>query len=380
MFAPTHIRPGDLVAFLQRERDFGASFASLKDASASISMACREATDGHVTLCDKDSVKRFLKSVRIHEPVGRRKKLAPSYHDVSALFQEAWEFGPNDNLCEGHLKEKLIILLMVDTAARPSDLHRLFRTTTGRNSQIRFENTNMFIRYFWSKEVDPGSSRANSTNIFFSKWVKVCGTMPKLTDTVETMKAFLQRTSDPKLYATVYIPELNLSAQPLIYAKLQDNKFQHSSVDHISNVLKRAIKDRHMGSMMSAHIRGASVSKIIQLVPELTTDALSLGRWTTPAMFRNHYQAPVIGTWAPVPVSIRTNPQQVLRWGWAPQPPPNVTIAEYEKPSRFWIGRSMPAVGTVKGFDNGDYIVDESIFQHRELMKLISEARTQYSV
>jgi hypothetical protein len=145
--------------------------------------------------------------------------------------------------------------------------------------------------------------------------------MPKLTDTVETMKAFLQRTSDPTLYATVYILELNLSAQPLIYARLQENKFQHSSVDHISNVLKRAIKDRHMGSMLSAHIRGAFVSKIIQLVPELTTDALSLGRWTTgtPTMFRNHYQTPVIGTWAPVPASIRANPQQVLRWGWTPQ-------------------------------------------------------------
>jgi hypothetical protein len=54
--------------------------------------------------------------------------------------------------------------------------------------------------------------------------VKVCGTTPKLTDTVETIKAFLQRTSDPTLHATVYIPVLNLSAQPLIYARLQDNK------------------------------------------------------------------------------------------------------------------------------------------------------------
>ena len=89
LFAPTHIRPGDLVAFLQRERESGASFASLKDASASVSMACREATDGDICLGDKDSVKRFLKSVRIHEPAGRRKKLAPSYHDVSSLFQEA---------------------------------------------------------------------------------------------------------------------------------------------------------------------------------------------------------------------------------------------------------------------------------------------------
>jgi hypothetical protein len=202
----------------------------------------------------------------------------------------------------------------------------------------------------------------------------------KTDDTVETMKAFLQRTSDPTLYATFYIPELNLSAQPLIYARLQDNKFQHSSVDHISNVLKRAIKDRHMGSMMSAHIRGASVSKIIQLVPELTTDALSLGRWTTSTMFCDHYQAPVIGTWTPVPASVCTNPQQVLRWGWMPQPPTDVTIAEYEEPPRFWIGKSIPAVGRVKGFDNGDCIVDELIFKHWELMKLISEARTQYAV
>jgi hypothetical protein len=32
LFTPIHIRPGDLVAFLQRKRESGASFASLKDA------------------------------------------------------------------------------------------------------------------------------------------------------------------------------------------------------------------------------------------------------------------------------------------------------------------------------------------------------------
>jgi hypothetical protein len=52
-------------------------------------MACREATDSDITLGDKDGVKRFLKSVRIHEPAGRHKKLAASYHDVSVLFKEA---------------------------------------------------------------------------------------------------------------------------------------------------------------------------------------------------------------------------------------------------------------------------------------------------
>ncbi len=58
------------MSFLQSGRDAGATFASLKDVFASISMACREATDGSIALGDKDSVKRFLKSVRIHEPVG----------------------------------------------------------------------------------------------------------------------------------------------------------------------------------------------------------------------------------------------------------------------------------------------------------------------
>jgi hypothetical protein len=70
---PSSILPGDLVAFLQTMDAAGSSFASIKDASASISMACREETDGDIALGDKESVKRFLKSLRIHAPVGIRK-------------------------------------------------------------------------------------------------------------------------------------------------------------------------------------------------------------------------------------------------------------------------------------------------------------------
>jgi hypothetical protein len=114
-----------------------------------------------------------------------------------------------------------------------------------------------------------------------------------------------------------------------------------------------------MGRMMTAHIRGASVSKIIQLVPDLTEPALALGRWTTPNTFRNHYQAPVLGTWAKVPKSICQNPQQVLRWGWTPQPPTSVSIAEYEKPPSYWVGKTTPSLGTVTKFEDGDYMVDD---------------------
>jgi hypothetical protein len=359
---PEQILPGDLIAFLQHERDAGASFATLKDASASLSMACREASDGTITLGDRDSVKRFLKSVRIHAPIGRRKQAVPSYHDVASLFQEAWAFGPNDGLCEGHLKEKLVLLLMVDTAARPSDIHRLFRTMTGRNAQIRFEGKDMLVRYFWSKEVEPGSSRTNSTNTYFSSWVRVHGTVSRCTDTVETMK-------------TVHIPELQLASQPLMYAWLERGMLQQASVDHISKIVKRAIKDRKMDNMMTAHIRGASVSKIVQLVPELLDQALALGRWTTPYTFCNHYQTPVLGNWPDVPNPIRKNPQQVLRWGWTPTPPEGISIAEYEKPPNHWVGKTIPSLGKVDAFDNGDYMVNGEQLHHWQFMQLLSDAR-----
>jgi hypothetical protein len=57
---------------------------------------------------------------------------------VAKLIQIAWEFGPNGNLGLEALKRKLVILLMVDTAARPSDIWRLYRTIVGKYSQIEF--------------------------------------------------------------------------------------------------------------------------------------------------------------------------------------------------------------------------------------------------
>ena len=132
-----------------------------------------------------------------------------------------------------------------------------------------------------------------------------------------------------------------------------------------------------MGRMMTAHIRGASVSKIVQLVPDLTEQALALGRWTTPHTFRNHYQAPVLGTWARVPKSISNNPQQVLRWGWTPQPPAGISIAEYERPPSYWVGKTFPDLGKVTAFDNGDYMVNDVALKHWEFMNLVSETRSK---
>jgi hypothetical protein len=195
-FTPTGIQPGDFVGFLRREREKGAAHPSLKDAVASVSTVCAQASDALTQLGTQDSVVSFLKYVKQHEAPDRRERM-PTYPDLARLIQTAWEFGPNANLSLDQLKHKLVILLMVDTAARPSNIWRLYQTRVGKYRQIEFlGETDVRIRYFWPKEVDPFSSRTNATNTWFSQWVVVRGTTLHSTDTVACLREFLDRSSD----------------------------------------------------------------------------------------------------------------------------------------------------------------------------------------
>ena len=104
--------------------------------------------------------------------------------------------------------------------------------------------------------------------------------------------------------------------------------------------------------------------------------AMGLGRWTTGKTFLQHYNAPVsLLTADPPPESITTNGQQLLRWGRTPSPPPRVSAAEYDEPFAFWIGKSVPGVGRIAKFDDGNYSVARKQVTHTELMGLISKAR-----
>jgi hypothetical protein len=96
--------------------------------------------------------------------------------------------------------------------------------------------------------------------------------------------------------------------------------------------------------------------------------------------FYSHYEVPVLGTWVPLPESLLSNPQQVLRWGWTPTLPDSISMAEYEKPHRYWVGRTIPALDEISKFDNGDHEVNNTLLKHWELMKLISEARATFTV
>jgi hypothetical protein len=288
----TGIQPGDLVGFLRREHERGAAHPSLKDAAASVSTACAQASDGLAQLGSQASVVSFLKYVKQHEAPDRRERML-IYPDVARLIQMAWEFGPNASLNLEQLKRKLVILLMVDTAARSSDIWRLNSTLTGKYRQIEFlGDSDARVRYYWPKEVDPFSSRTNATNTWFSQWVVIKGTEPSSTDTVACLREFLQRSSNPEEYAPEYITQIAASVQPLIFARTKEGLRQKCSVDHISNIVKKAVSQAGIITMKPRHLRGASTSKIVLLSPAATPVAMGLGRWTTPKTFMQHYNAP----------------------------------------------------------------------------------------
>jgi hypothetical protein len=141
-----------------------------------VSTACAQASDGLAQLGSQASVISYLKYIKQSEATDRKERMT-TYPDVARIIQIAWEFGPNGSISLEQLKRKLVILLMVDTAARPSDLWWLYATTEGKYRQIEFiGDSDVRIRYFWPKEVDPFSSRTNATNTWFSQWVVIKGT------------------------------------------------------------------------------------------------------------------------------------------------------------------------------------------------------------
>jgi hypothetical protein len=117
--------------------------------------------------------------------------------------------------------------------------------------------------------------------------------------------------------------------------------------------------------------------RIFTLSPEALPIAMGLGRWTTDQTFFQHYNAPVtLLTQSLPPDSIAKHGQQLLRWGWDPIPPPNVTTTEYEAPFGFWIGKTIPRLERISKFNDGKYSVARKHITHGDLMGLISSARS----
>ena len=371
-----------MAEYLGIKSELGVHHDVLRDIGTSLSMACAEASDKRYQPGASFTVTSFFEGERRCRPVRRNNNGV--YYDLAKLYQEIWLYGPDSAMALGHKKERIILLLFADTACRPSDIWRLYRLLDGWRQQIAFFDGGVKIRFFYPKEVLPGSSRDNSTGYYFSSWVVVHETTPVEISTPQCLKNFLEESSGP-IFATKHVTELDCEAQPLAWAAFQKGKFQPCSKDTLRKIVKSGLQAAGMGKMTARSVRGASPSKIVQLFPDLLPEALKLGRWTDRKTFNNHYQSPVelmhiSNNKSPTQLGAYKNLQQVLRWGFTPRPPPHVSAGDYMKGPEFWLGKSFARLGKVHSFDSGIYVVKRGgkstdLF-HYELMMAISSARS----
>lgn len=306
---------------------------------------------------------------------------------MALIYEELWRYGPSAAMTIGQKKKRIVALLAADSASRPSDMVGLFRVFDGWRQQIAFEPWGVRIRFFYTKEVVPGSSRATSTGYWYTRWVHIHRTEPVEISTPELLREFLDETSGPE-YALKHIVELDADLQPFVYGQKRHKKWQPASKDHIGHLVSDTLEEAAMEHMTMKSVRGASPSKVVQLFPDLMPEALKLGRWTTEKTFSNHYQAPVrLLPVGPPPVELKQNVQQLLRWGFKPTPPVHVSASEYMKPPQFWIDfqfenlRDGQDILKVLSFDEGVYVVDvagtNKELYHYEWMDALSEFRAR---
>jgi len=187
------------------------------------------------------------------------------------------------------------------------------------------------------------------------------------------MKFFLEVSSDPNDFASVLIPELEVSAQPLFWARKRQGKLQQASVDHISNVVSSGLKAAGLDHMSCQSVRGAATSKIAQCAPALRSELLKLGRWTTEETFRKSYETEIVRV-PRLDDEDASSCQQVLRWGFNPTLPTGISQEDYVKLPDHWVGRTFPC-GKILKFEDGVFSVRKSrkvsSFFHFELMQAI---------
>jgi hypothetical protein len=206
--------------------------------------------------------------------------------DVALLCSEMWKYGPSSAMTIGQKKKRIVALLAVDSAARPSDVARLFRVSEGWQQQIVFTSWGVKVRFFYTKEIVSGSSRTNSTGHCFTTWVNINKTEPAEILTPGLLRDYLGCTSGPE-HATQCIAELDTNAQPIVFARKRSKKWQPASVDHTSKLVCESLQESGMEAITMKSVRGASLSKLAQIFSDMEPQAIALGRWTEPKTDKN---------------------------------------------------------------------------------------------
>jgi hypothetical protein len=192
----------------------------------------------------------------------------PKYEDtwdITLVFEWARKLGKNESMSLENLREKVILLLRLDTFARASDIAKLYR------SEVKFAKEDVSVRFYRPKEWRP---RGKSSIGEFSPWITIRKVDTAVICTYRALQIWLERTT--KLAAKGVICRLG-------------KKGGDVAAETIARISQGVMEKIGIPSKFrSQSVRGAASSAAFDFGAPLAM-VLSQGRWSNASMWKKHY-------------------------------------------------------------------------------------------
>jgi hypothetical protein len=238
---------------------------------------------------------------------GMKKKRPPKdnksqqYWSVYALFQLLKTWSSNDDTCPVRiLREKLIVLLLLDSMARSSDIASICRDT------VRLQGDNVFFHFYYSK-----------TAKVPSEFPAAIGAFPDdpLISTPVVMLKYIQRTAEYKTQPIQHwVDGKTVDRHPLLLYDYKDQNgfYPPLKKERIAKIANLALQSIGATGWGTHSTRGATSSKCYNLRAPLDWIILR-ARWANEQTFLKSYFKKCIYTNVPRNVQDMTL-EQLLRF------------------------------------------------------------------
>ena len=227
-------------------------------------------------LTDNPTIKAIEKGIVKTRGAAVRQKPA-TYFSLYQVFNWLKSLTNNDRECKiDILRDKLVVLMMLDGMARASDLSTITRDA------ITFTDSLVQYSYYFTKEAKAPMEKATIINAY-PEDRRIC--------TVTVLKIYMERTKDYRIRRVKHmIAGTDQWRTPLFVADYKtEGKHQPIHNERISKIALRALHGSGAVEWTSHAIRGATTSKCVNLLSSTKPRVCKRARWATDETFIKSY-------------------------------------------------------------------------------------------
>lgn len=267
----------DVANFLSFLYDEGALGSKVDAVCTALDMTRRMLFPSKKFLADEPVIAAIRKTAKIRRPPLRDGK-PKAYFDPALIFVVLRNMSPNSALGSGRLRQKAEVLMVLDAAARGSDLQNICM------EHVRIETNILRIGAFWTKEM----KQAGWQSLVFH-----CScSLSRDTCTVCTVKEYMTRAMivrrrNKAIKLKLEAPEGTTEGTPLLVS--HRGKAAAVSIPTLRKDIASVMSQAGIDPSWTPHdVRGAVASKLWNLGAG-EDRVLELGRWSARNTFLNHY-------------------------------------------------------------------------------------------